>query len=218
MFLLSYILIVFRYVKIFAKPEWVLILFILRCVIKCVGWLQWRHNESDGVSNHRRLHCLLNCWFRRRSKKTSKLRVTGLCAGNSPVAGEFLAQKASNAEIVSIWWRHHVYPKFARRTIAVDSSQRVTIDQERTRSKIYNHGVYYSNPTYHHWRHWKLSWCQICHHFNQHLKPRVVMLPFFVIGGTLGCQIDKPIVAFWHWLIVNYFCTTTGGKKSCKLQ
>ena len=40
-------------------------------------------------------------------KKTSKLRVTGLCAGNSPVAGEFPAQRASNAENVSIWWRHH---------------------------------------------------------------------------------------------------------------
>ena len=40
--------------------------------------------------------------------KTSKLRVTGLCAGNSPETGEFPAQMASNAENVSIWWRHHV--------------------------------------------------------------------------------------------------------------
>ena len=31
-----------------------------------------------------------------------------LCAGNSPVTGEFSAQMASNAEKVSIWWRHHV--------------------------------------------------------------------------------------------------------------
>ena len=44
----------------------------------------------------------------RRSKKTSKSRVTGLCAGNSPGTGEFPAQMASNAENVSIWWRHHV--------------------------------------------------------------------------------------------------------------
>ena len=36
-------------------------------------------------------------------KKTSKLRVTGLCTGNSPVNGEFPAQMASNAENVSIW-------------------------------------------------------------------------------------------------------------------
>ena len=47
-------------------------------------------------------------YLRRRSKKTSKLIVTGLCVGNSPVTGEFPAQRASNAEKVSIWWRHHV--------------------------------------------------------------------------------------------------------------
>ena len=33
-------------------------------------------------------------------------RVSGLCAGNSPVTGDFPAQRASNAENVSIWWRH----------------------------------------------------------------------------------------------------------------
>ena len=55
--------------------------------------LQWRHNECDGVSNHQPHDCLLN----HRWKKTSKLRVTGLCEGNSPVTGEFPAQKASNA-------------------------------------------------------------------------------------------------------------------------
>ena len=43
--------------------------------------LQWRHNERDGVSNHRRLDCLLNRLFKHRSKKTSKLRVTGSCEG-----------------------------------------------------------------------------------------------------------------------------------------
>ena len=40
-------------------------------------------------------------------KQTSKLRVTDLCVGKSPVTGEFPAQMASNAENVSIWWRHH---------------------------------------------------------------------------------------------------------------
>ena len=48
--------------------------------------LLWRHNGRDGVSNHQPHDCLLNRLFRRRSKKTSKLRVTGLCAGNSPVS------------------------------------------------------------------------------------------------------------------------------------
>ena len=43
----------------------------------------------------------------RRSIETSKLCVTGLCEGNSPMTGEFPAQRASNAEKVSIWWRYH---------------------------------------------------------------------------------------------------------------
>ena len=34
-------------------------------------------------------------------------RVIGLCDGNSPMTGEFPAQWVSNAENVSIWWRHH---------------------------------------------------------------------------------------------------------------
>ena len=50
---------------------------------------------------------LLNRLFRSRSKKTPKFRVTGLCVGNSPVTGVFPAQRATNAENVSIWWRHH---------------------------------------------------------------------------------------------------------------
>ena len=47
-------------------------------------------------------------YSRRRSKKIPKPRVTGLCVGNSPVTGEFPTQRASSAEKVSIWWRHHV--------------------------------------------------------------------------------------------------------------
>ena len=69
--------------------------------------LQCRHNGCDSVSNHQPHHCLLNRLFWHRSKKTSKLRVTGLCVRNSPVTGEFPAQKASNAENVSFGWRHH---------------------------------------------------------------------------------------------------------------
>ena len=70
--------------------------------------LQWRHNGGDSVSNHQPHDCLLNRLFRRRSKKTSKIRVTGLCMWNSPGTGEFPAQMANYAENVSIWWRHHV--------------------------------------------------------------------------------------------------------------
>ena len=95
-------------------------ILILECVSKSrlvkghVGYcktltaLHWRHNERDGVSNHQPHDCLLNCLFRLWSKKPSKSRVTGLWAGNSPMTGEFPAQRASNAENVSIWGRHHM--------------------------------------------------------------------------------------------------------------
>ena len=69
--------------------------------------LQWSHNESNGISNHRHhWHCLPNRLFRRRPMKTSKLHVTGLCEGNWPMTGEFPAQRASHVENISIWWRH----------------------------------------------------------------------------------------------------------------
>ena len=54
--------------------------------------LQWRYNGRDSVSNHQPHDCLFNLLFRRRPKKTSKLRDTGLCSGNSPVTGEFPAK------------------------------------------------------------------------------------------------------------------------------
>ena len=63
------------------------------------------------------LHLFTQPFIRRRSKKTSKLRVTGLCVGNSPGTGEFPAQRASNAENVSIWWRHHLSPNSPRLVI-----------------------------------------------------------------------------------------------------
>ena len=77
--------------------------------VSVASWsaLRWRHNDHAGVSNHQPHGCLLNRLFRRKSKKTSKLRITGLCVGNSPGTGEFPAQMASYAENVSIWWRHH---------------------------------------------------------------------------------------------------------------
>ena len=91
------------------------VLFRVLTIWKALSWdvscetsftlssLRWRHNDHDGVSNHQSHGCLLNRLFTRRSKKTSKLRVTGLC-----VTGEFPAQRASYAENASIWWRHHV--------------------------------------------------------------------------------------------------------------
>ena len=73
-------------------------------------WMKSLVNQN--IRNHRYLEKLarkqlLNCLFWRRSNKTSKLRVTGICEGNPLVAGGFPSQRASNAENVSIWWRHH---------------------------------------------------------------------------------------------------------------
>ena len=89
---------------------WRLLLgLLLLCSLRLVDIpLQWRHNGRNTVSNNQPHDCLLNRLFRHRSKKTSKLHVTGLCAGNSPVTGEFPAQMASNAENASMWWRHQL--------------------------------------------------------------------------------------------------------------
>ena len=93
------------------QPKWVEDVdpFILQS--QCHSWrsLWWRHNGRDSVSNHQPHDCLLKLLFRRTSKKTSKLCVTGLCTWNAPGTGEFPAQMASNVENVSTCWRHHVY-------------------------------------------------------------------------------------------------------------
>ena len=74
--------------------------------------LQWRHNGCDGVSNHQPHDCLLNCLFRRRSKNTK-------APCHWPLCGEFTGDRwipctmASNAENVSISWRHHDSKTFA---------------------------------------------------------------------------------------------------------
>ena len=100
----EFTLITWTYIRLQVSNQWSSSYTpIYKSTIPC----QWRHNECGGVSYHWRLDCLLNRLFKRRSKKTSKGSVTGRCKGNSPVTGEFPTQRASNAEIISIWWRHH---------------------------------------------------------------------------------------------------------------
>ena len=91
----------------FASEYWVTIGSDKYITRTNVYTLQLRHNGRDGVSNPQPRDCLLKRLSRRRSKKTSKFRVTGLYEWNSPVTGEFPTQRASNSENVSIWWRHH---------------------------------------------------------------------------------------------------------------
>ena len=88
-FLISALDVVQAKCKIKWKKKW------FQCHLNSIP-LQWRHNEHDGISNHQPHDCLINHLFRHRSKKTSKICVTGLCEGNSPVSNEFPAQRASN--------------------------------------------------------------------------------------------------------------------------
>ena len=77
-------------------------------LLKPDATLQWHHNECNGIANHQHLDCLLHHLFRRRSKKTLTLHVTGLCEGNWLVTSGFPSQRASNAENISNGWHHHV--------------------------------------------------------------------------------------------------------------
>ena len=69
--------------------------------------LQWCHNERDRVSDHQPQDCSFHRLFRRRSKKTSKLCVPVSLWGEFTRRRWIPTQRVSNAENVSIWWRHH---------------------------------------------------------------------------------------------------------------
>ena len=106
-------------------------------------------------------------YSRRRSKVTSRLLVTGFCEGNSPMTGEFPAQRASNAEKVSIWWRYRaravVHPK-------QHSKKDTVIIQTYAPGKM----------TYTREYMWLYHWQQ-----------RIVMIPnMAVLDGNVGCHND----------------------------
>ena len=79
--------------------------------------LQWRHNGHHSVSHHQPHDCLLNRLFTRRSKIPLKLRITGLCAGNS--SGTGLMTSSCPAETPTVcclgshlhqtWIRNYIY-------------------------------------------------------------------------------------------------------------
>ena len=84
-------------------------MYFLKCRLKNYIFSANQSHISASCDTKKKMphDCILNILFRLRSKKTSKLHVTGLCVGNSRVTGEFPAQKASDAEKFSNWWRHH---------------------------------------------------------------------------------------------------------------
>ena len=82
-------------------------------------------------------------------KETSKLRVTDLCDGNSPVTCEFPAQRASNTENASIWWRHHASGKqyfgctYHHKIMAVWSNPHVVMSFDNiTEDKSYSYQLF----------------------------------------------------------------------------
>ena len=117
-----------------------IIRFMGVCVYRA---LQWRHNGRNSVSNHQPHDCFLNRLFRRRSKKTSKLRVTSLCAHKWPVmrkkslhlmtsswksrSGHLYIQKGtgkfrllyslSNHRTQHILWNMHIYKSYNKMKI-----------------------------------------------------------------------------------------------------
>ena len=105
--------------------------------------LQWRHNGHHSVSYHQPRDCLLNRLFWRRSKKTSKLCVTGICAGKSPGTGEFSTQIASKAENVSIWWRRHVCVDFWTIVHIFHDVAVINVNVVIDRNKCESHSLWY---------------------------------------------------------------------------
>ena len=118
--------------------------------------LQWRHNERDGIWNHKRFDCLLNRLFKHRTKKASKLRVTVLCEGNSPATGEFPAQRSSNAEIFSIWWRHHNENSFGKLAMCSETVHSIVKIIKRYLSLICSYPLKYHTISQ------DLATCKLC--------------------------------------------------------
>ena len=148
------------------------------------------------VSNHQPHDCLLNRLFRRRSKKTSKLRVTGLCVGNSSGTGEFPAQMASNAKNVSIWWRRHV---LSANAVKID----VIIITMHQRTVRINYGIYCI-----------LLWYSLCHVWHKlHLISFHVSLPISCWWWFIGLWYI-PLTTIYCIALsraVSYLCYLFGG-------
>ena len=114
--------------------------------------LQWSHNGRDSVSNHQPRDCFFSRLFRRWSKKTSKLCVTGLSVGthNWPVTRKMfpfddVIMYFAGCPLIpagrdtSTWWYHyndviwaswrlksHATPLFVQQLIQTDTKENIT--------------------------------------------------------------------------------------------
>ena len=85
-----------------------------------MGTLLWRHIGGECVSNHQPHDCLLNRLFGHWWKKASKLRVTGLCAGNSPATGENNGENSGIGFVDPTWrMQSHYFPLFCVWFVAI---------------------------------------------------------------------------------------------------
>ena len=183
-------------------------------VLNQQGSLQWRHNEHDGISNHQPHHCLLNRLFGRRSKKTSKLRITGLCVGNSPGTGEFPAQMVSNVENVSIWWRHHDTDSLVLTGWAPGYQQSPCKPID-----IYNH-YHSSKPRSiftqdQYWPDIFIMCVSVCRSVRPCVNKFVCMIthhPFKLVSPNLDQRCKRP------WLRLFLFCRVIDHDLQCQIQ
>ena len=179
--------------------------------------LQWRHNGLNGVSNHQPHHSFLSRLFGPRSKKTSKLRVPGLCAGKSPGTGEFPAQMASNAGNVSIWRCHHGLSKVLHESVAWNLLRYVILRVHPI--KMWSHELHgISN-------HWQLD-CLLNSHATRpsiHGIPSILahmnmcyksLKPKYNLKiGTMECRSNVFwLIAFWHFNTVNTLRPKQSGR------
>ena len=80
--------------------------------VRVTGSLQWHHNGRDIVSNHQPHHPTVYSTVysdadqRKHQSSASLAFVREIHRGPTD---EFPTEMASNAENVSIWWRHHVF-------------------------------------------------------------------------------------------------------------
>ena len=75
-------------------------LIIFRSITVTSWWVRWRLKSPAS-------RLLTQPFIQAKIKENIKALRHGLFEGNSPVTVEFRTQRVSNAENVSIWWRHH---------------------------------------------------------------------------------------------------------------
>ena len=87
--------------------SWILLLMQIKLFIKPWFTLPWRHNDHDSVSKSPASRLFTQPFIQTQIKENIKApRHWPLC-GEVTGTGEFPAQRATYAENVSIWWRHH---------------------------------------------------------------------------------------------------------------